>query len=637
MRWEFYLFILVGIIFLALPFLLANGVGIQTCGGGCSSGGCAFSLCVGSGFPGGTAAPTINIVSPLSQYYKTLTGINLKYTYTIGSGFAYSQCWYNIKNSTGQFTTANTTIPGCANTTISVPADGNYNVTTYINDTTGQIASDTQYFAVASSGPAIVLNSPDDYQWFNSTNNINVSANLSDVYPISLCTFYQASSQDAFPASGLMVPTYSFFSPITNNGTLSHLFNFSDSYNTWNLWCLDQQGLNNFALVAWHFGVDSTPPAFSNVAITNTLGTQTQSFSFNVSDIALQNCTASIVNSTGQEEPLYAANKSVACNSAGNSFTVTDYGNYNLLLYANNSAGLTSLSNTSFSVSPTPIPSGGGGGGAGPEIVYPTVSLIQPKNISFTYSDLDRAIIFATFNSYCSRKVQGLAVIDYYTQCLLSYSDLSQIQGQLNNSRISIPTSEIPSWYQQYKQNLLYQTYSTQDQITQYSLVEAIVRNPLKVNPPAIDTPIIVPQDKILKYNVLASKTIKSCDVVSQEYALLSNGSKINPFSCILLTNTTAQIRYKIYSPKFSEVYQGQIAVTSGSQPQDQETVYVNVIFRAYWLQYPVLGIPIIAFFIVGGIVSLGLIYALIFFIRGMVTKKKTPLFQGLKKIFKRK
>jgi len=367
-------FFLLGILVLfSITFVLAGGQVLQVCGGDnqvyllCGSGGTTQVNNILSG----VNSPTISIISPTEIYYKTLTGIPLTYTYTIGNGATLSSCWYKITNSTGDLTTSNTTLSGCANITFSVPRDDNYNLTIYVNDSINQVASEVQAFGVYSTGPNLQLNSPEDGIWLNSTVDVNLTTSISDLYKTSLCSIYTN-------ITGSWNPYYSFFPPITNNGTLSYVSNISDGYYIWNYWCLDQQGLNNFALSNFHLGIDSEAPIFSNVSVTNTVGTQTQSFSFNVSDIALENCWASITNSVGDYEPLYEVNKSISCNSVGNSFTVTNYGNYNLLLYSNNSAGLTGLSNTSFTVSATPPSNGGTGGSAVTNVIYNETFTLTP-------------------------------------------------------------------------------------------------------------------------------------------------------------------------------------------------------------------------------------------------------------------
>lgn len=583
------------IILLALPFILASSFS-SLCASGSGNGGSFYTICnaISSGinaiYPGANQ-PTLTIVYPESKYYKTTTGIPLNYSYTIGSGVSVSTCLYNIVNSTGAYTTTNTTLSGCGNTTISVPRDDTYTVTVYLNDSIGQSTSSSQYFGVYSAGPAIVLNTPPNNTWFTSyPNNINMSFNVSDTYKISICTIYTN-------ITGNWNAYYSFFPPITNNGTVSATTNITtQGWFIWNAWCMDQQGLNNFALVNNYFGVDNQSPVISNVAVTDVKGTQTQSFSFNASDnVALNKCWASILNSTGQEEPLYPANTSVTCNSAGNGFTVPAYGNYNLLLYANDSAGNIGSKTTSFTVSPTPSPTGGGGGGAIP-ITYPVLALSTPKNISALtvvpqFSDLQNAQIFAAINNYCGNKVTPtLAVVNYYQQCSLSPTELQTVITTLDNEGVALTLNQMLEYYNGYKQNLIYQAYASKDDVSKYNLVQALVQSPLIVTPAQLNSGFILPPSHTLTYSFLASKPLSGCTIIN------------NPsITCNITQNTTVTIYYHLNDTNFfARSFTDKMAVTSGTESKNTETVYVTLLFNSvYNFSYKVLGLEIWIWFII--------------------------------------
>ena len=126
------------------------------------------------------------------------------------------------------------------------------------------------------------------------------------------------------------------------------------------VWASDSAGNENSSKVT--FTIDNTKPIIENISISTSAGSQTISFSFNASDTHLDKCWYSIFNSTGDIDPSTTENTSVACNSAGNSETVSAFGSYTLKIYANDSAGNENSSTKVFITSPSiGITTGGGG------------------------------------------------------------------------------------------------------------------------------------------------------------------------------------------------------------------------------------------------------------------------------------
>lgn len=78
-------------------------------------------------------APCVTLQFPQSDTEYTTSTIDLNYTAT--DNVAIDSCWYTDASG------ANQTLPGCANSTLTFPASGNYNITVYANDTSGNIAN----------------------------------------------------------------------------------------------------------------------------------------------------------------------------------------------------------------------------------------------------------------------------------------------------------------------------------------------------------------------------------------------------------------------------------------------------------------------------------------------------------------
>jgi len=83
------------------------------------------------------SAPTINITHPLNTSYAS-SNLDFNYTAT-DSGSGIASCFYSLNGD------SNVTISNCVNTTIQ-PEEGLNNITLYVNDTLGNLASDIEYF-----------------------------------------------------------------------------------------------------------------------------------------------------------------------------------------------------------------------------------------------------------------------------------------------------------------------------------------------------------------------------------------------------------------------------------------------------------------------------------------------------------
>lgn len=305
--------------------------------------------------------PKISIVSPLPIYYAS---DNLTLNYNIiqrSTAVNCSSVIYNVVNSTGYQTIANTTLSACQNTTFLVPRDDSYNLTLYSNTSIGDWNSTEVAFATYTAGPIIHLNTPPDNSYLSSNQNVNLTFNISDINTISYCTLFDNSS-------GLFNAHYSLFPPVTNNGTANFLINLtSDNWYLWNVWCIDKAGLNNFALNNFHFGTDSVAPNLSISFLSTPTGSQTFTFNTNVADtfLNLTTCAYTIYNSTGGIDGLNS-NVAFTCNAL-TSPTATAYGTYTLYINATNVGNHTASASQIFTLTPSsPSPSGGSGNNNNP-------------------------------------------------------------------------------------------------------------------------------------------------------------------------------------------------------------------------------------------------------------------------------
>ncbi len=535
-----------------------------------------------------TTPPVITIISPTAITYATNESLNLNYT-SIDSDIGTDICLYNLANSSGNIIIANTSLVSCSNTTFNISqGEGTYNLTLYSNDTLGNMGSTNVVFSVSLNSPAINLYHPTDNEYLNYTNNIKFNFTATDSNGIAGCQLWSNWT-------GNWSKMY-VWNNITSGVENSTIFNLADVHSIWNIWCNNSIGNAGFSLSNYTFTIDTTPP---NIAIPNpittTPGSQTISFNTTEIDTNLNSCKYSIYNSTGVIDGIND-NISFTCNSQ-TSATVTGYGTYTLKIYASDLASNENSINKTFTTSASTTTSGGGGSST--PVTYPTVGIIQPKNITTPYSELDKTLIFSEINNFCRKKIgkKPLSVVIYTSICTLNQEELLTINKNINNLGFSVPITQMPFWYNQYINNKIYQTFSTKQELNKYNLETAIIIHIFRVNPPNLNSIFILPKSHILTYTFKGNKPIESCDVLSKS-SIKVNGTNINPLSCILSSNTTVEIRYIVNNPSFRQLYTGEISITS----KDKETRYINLYMSTYDFNYslfdgfPIWGIILILF-----------------------------------------
>jgi len=539
-----------------------------------------------------TLYPRINITYPINTTY---TSRQTTLNYTIAELHPKNCWWSNNSGSTNYSITCGTNI-----TTNSTEGSNTWKV--YINDSAGNINSSSRTFFVDSINPSVIINASFlNGSFINYNTSIEINLTISDSN-LNSCWYNDNNTANVSFACGTNLSL--------NLSEQLHILSFfaNDSLNN----------VNNTEMIA--FTPDVTFPLMPNSTIATSVNSQTFSFNVNASDLNLDSCWYSVYNSSGGVV-LGIENKSVNCSSVANYEVVDGWSTYTLRLYVNDSANNQNYSNTPFT---TTYKSTQGGGGSGLDFLsllnlkYPIVSLLPSPNKSTSFSELQRAIIFSVINNCCKTKVSpALSVINYYQECSLGLEDLNSIEETLKSYSINLPKGDIVVWYGQYKDNQLSQGYATKDQITKYNLVESFVSNPLVLYPSFLDKIFIVPGDSVLRYTFKANKPLISCQVLSPP-----------EMSCEVIPNSsTVEIQYNVTSMGLSQVYQGQIGVTS----EDKETRYAEMILRAYNLNYvssytmnlPVfIAIPVYFFLLIT-----------IALILGYVFKGKSP--KNLKRFFR--
>lgn len=532
----------------------------------------------------------IDVPSP-SQEFGFNTSISLNYTITNTTSI--SSCWYNLDNG------ENFTIPNCANTTFNASVSS-HTLYLFSNTTDDILSNDSVTFTISITYPAITLDTLNE-SYFNSQVYLNYTASDSD--GIAYCEIWHN-----FNGSFSLNETNS---GITSGEMNFSVFNVSDGIYIWNVQCEDGVGNKRFSSTNFTLTVDTIYPNTTINSITTTSGSQTISFNFSVSDINVNLCKYSIFNSSGGIDGLNQ-NISMDCSLTEFSATVTNYGTYNLTIYAIDLANNENSTTRSFTVSPsTTIITGGGGSSE------PTIPVIALSPISSTYTDLERAIIYANINNYCSNKVRNepLAVSDYSDLCSLNTNDLTILIKQINEDfNIQISLTDMTNFFANYKNKKFIQFYATQAEIDSYGLFASVLGlvTLLQFTPSSISKPVIINQNPENNYTITfklsSNKPLSQCEVISNENVFCE------------VSNSTVIIKYYINQTNFlSKVFSGLVNVRTDAPSDQLESKRINIAFTVYNLGYKVSGIPFIAFIFI----SLSVILLSLFFLFKNLSKRR--------------
>jgi hypothetical protein len=198
--------------------------------------------------------PSITISYPTNNSTVNYqTGSTLNYT-VVSGGSPSDTCWYNING------TANVTISGCTNTSISVSQGWN-NLTIYANDSYNQVASNFTTFFVDSIVPTLFVDEPFDVVYSNGTDvTINVSttegstgslvSNL-DNGLVSWWRMDDANSTKLFDYMGRYNGTLAGQASQTSSGKLGKGFTFDGSGDYVNFGDVLDMGTRDFSISYW--------------------------------------------------------------------------------------------------------------------------------------------------------------------------------------------------------------------------------------------------------------------------------------------------------------------------------------------------------------------------------------------------
>ena len=253
---------------------------------------------------------------------------------------------------------------------------------------------------------------------------------------------------------------------------------------------------------------------------------------------------------------------------------------YVINIFMNDTADNVNISASTFTVD-TFVEGGGGGGGGGRingGIEIPVVGLQEIEG-SKSYDDLERMIIYATINNYCSEKVtrEPLAIQDFSESCSLLDSDIELILIRLQEFDVVIIKEDLVLFINNYRDRLLFQGFTTKENIIKFDLFSSVLglTTLLQIVPPSIDTFAHTFQpdggEKIIPFLLTSNKLLKSCEVISETSGL----------SCSV-DNSTIRGEFLIEDTAFfTKVFTGTLLLTT--EVQDEETIEqrrVRITFR---------------------------------------------------------
>jgi hypothetical protein len=294
-----------------------------------------------------TLAPSVNIIRPISgSVIGNFTSIYLNFS-AIDSNL--QSCWYSVEEIT-----ANISLPGCQNTTFSLPGQGVFSITVYANDTTGNVGFDTNPFTVSVDAPSINPISPiDQYFSFATSQKINFVYTPIDL-DLQSCSLWTNST-------GIFLRNQTNSTVISGqqNSFSLNMSNSNEGNFSWAVLCNDTLGHQSM-IGNQSFYIDRTRP---NVTLNEPNGTYT---SLSNIPISLSYIDASPVqcfyNVTFAATGNIVIGNSELASCSPTTFTLDTESSYFLWMSVNDSSGNVNITRKSFTIS---IPPSGGGGSSG--------------------------------------------------------------------------------------------------------------------------------------------------------------------------------------------------------------------------------------------------------------------------------
>lgn len=497
--------------------------------------------------------PNIVIAHPQNTSYNSVSR-SLNFTATDTN---LESCWYS-----DNLGITNNTLTNCLNTTYTA-SQGSTKIIVYANDSANNLNSTNITFFVDSINPSISIVYP-SANTNTSNTQIGINYTLVETNP-NVCKW----SEDEGGVNTTI-----------NCGTNITGVTWTEGENNITIYVNDTLNNRNYASVL--FNLDTIYPQLNITTPLTTQGSQTVRFNHTASDLRLSTCFYSVINSTGGAD---IENTTLNCNGNNTQFVVSDFGNYNLTFFANDSAGNTNQTTQSFITLETSVAlSTGGSGGA---FRISVVALIKPVDYDKDITDLQRAIIYAKLSKYSVSDIKGISV-----------SQLDDLRKDIEKEGISLSNDELENWINSYTKNQIENVLVTEEGAEKYNLVLStvvILPPSFSLSPKTIERYFILSAclggDNTYDQPVTSSKELTSCFVESADRT---------GFSCDVSNNpNSAKVTFKESAPNyFSKRVEAIVQYTS-----DTDSVFQPVGLNVVNICHEYVGIPFWIMFISGGFI----------------------------------
>lgn len=502
-----------------------------------------------------------NLTSPLNNSYAS---VNQTFTCNASDSIQLINVTLFIWNASNSsiFNSTTKSLTGTLNsTTFDIDFVTNFNLTgtykwnclAYNNNSISEWADNNNTINVDLESLVINLNQPTNNKWVN---NRRVFFNFTANHPnlnLDTCQLYTNST-------GTYHKNFTWIKPL--NSVMNYTsVNISDGRGyEWTIWCnVTSTGDSLYSLDGnYSFNVDTDYPII-NYSTGNASGVSglAINLSFEITEPNPNTCFFTLRDSSGVVHN-YAENTSISCSATSRAVSVLAYGTYAFYLYSNDLAGNENVSSITFTANAPSVTGGGSGGGT--TTLVPVLALKTLNQTS--YSELERAILYARINEYCI----NFSISKSTCSITSKYPSLIE---KLKSQRVEINSSVLNEFVRMFNRKMietLKVSESLQKEFNLFISTLYITEQAFALNPKNIDIPWLAFSDTF-NIKVYSSKTLKSCSV--QEGLGLSCQS-LDSFAKVSYT-------MPVYPPDYMfELVQGVITYTD----TDNNVVFQNVAIR---------------------------------------------------------
>ena len=302
--------------------------------------------------------------------------------------------------------------------------------------------------------------------------------------------------------------TYSVNTTLVNCGNITTL-TWSNAFHNLTVYANDSSGNYNFSSVS--FTIDTINPDLTIFAPNGSISSLTPQILLNVSDANSEFCGYNVTTLADTSSEVISFRQMGNCTDdiipsgqLGNNI------NYAIFVFANDSAGNTNITNSTFTT-PASAGGGGGGGGGGGETSIFAVALITPENLTGGYSNLSKSKIYARIFELNLSKTQTI-----------NQTQKNNLIVILNGQGVQVNNQTIDLWLSQFRLGKVENVKVFLQDAEQFNLVTLEVKIiPLKfevISPTNFDSiRILLPEMSEVSQIVQLNKLVQNCSILQSD------------------------------------------------------------------------------------------------------------------------